>query len=94
MIHGKVSEATRLINHHSGGLLDVDETVIGQLKEKHSSASTAPEEILITGDKMAVEGVIFEAIDSKLVKKTAKLTSGSGDPTLVDSQCWCFFSKS
>ena len=55
MIHGKVSEATSLINRHSGGLLNVDETVIGQLKEKHSSASTAAEEILITSDKMAVE---------------------------------------
>ena len=100
MIHGKVSAATRLINRQSGGLLDVDETVIEQLKDKHPSAKAAANEILITGDKVAVEEVIFEAIDSKLVKKAAKLTSGSGGPTLVDSECWqhilccCAFSKS
>ena len=85
MIHGKVSAATRLINRQSGGLLDVDETVIEQLKEKHPAAKAAANEILITGAKVAVEEVIFEAIDSKLVKKAAKLTSGSGGPTLVDS---------
>ena len=100
MIHGKVSAATSLINRQSGGLLDVDETVIGQLKEKHPSAMNAADEILITGNKVTVEEVIFEAIDSMLVKKAAKLTSGSGGPTLVDSECWqhilccCAFSKS
>jgi len=88
MMHGKVSAATRLINRQSGGLLDVSGPVISQLQDKHPSAKPASEDILITGEKISVENVIFEAIDIELVKKAAKLTSGSGGPTQVDSECW------
>ena len=91
MLKGKLSQASRLINRDSGGLLKIDEAVKAILLEKHPEGQPINREALETNDtfvSQSVQEVIFEPIDGDMVAKAAMKTEGSGGPTLIDSDCW------
>ena len=91
MLKGKLSQASRLINRDSGGLLKIDEAVKAILLEKHPEGQPINREALETNDTFVsqpVQEVIFEPIDGDMVAKAAMKTEGSGGPTLIDSDCW------
>ena len=91
-MHGKVTQATRLLDKESQslGLHELTDEIFEVLVSKHpdgkevenSVASKYPQE----GPE--VEPAIFEQIDETAIYKAAKNTSGSAGPTLMDADCW------
>ena len=73
MLLGKLSQASKLINRESGGMLKMDDEVRDLLLQKHPEASPAAEDTLLFGPERKIEEVVIETIDATLVAKVAKL---------------------
>ena len=70
------------------GLLKVDDTVLETLKAKHPEPGNISDGALLKGPAVDVEDVIFDAIDADLIKRTAKMVSGSAGPSGADAEIW------
>ena len=87
MLHGKVKEATRLIdNEKRTGIFPIDDDTIRQLRDKHPPVTKrkGPEKL----PTIDIQPVLFEEIDGEAIKAAAKNTHGSGGPTLIDADGW------
>ena len=76
MLHGKVSAALRWIGSNKSNLLECSPEVVEVLKSKHPPAEPQFAEACIDGEKIRVEDVIFENIDSELIYQCAKRVNG------------------
>ena len=55
---------------------------------KHPDAEPGNPDAMLDQAKNSVEPIIFEQIDSEMIKKAAKATNGSAGPTKVDADTW------
>ena len=90
MLIGKVRQALKLVDADSEvtGVHVMCEEIRRTLQDKHPNAEPAQEHVLDERVVPDVEGVVFEAITSKMVQKAAKDMSGSGGPTRIDVDTW------
>ena len=91
MFEGKVAKAMRFIDHDdeaSNGALACSPEVLEKLKEKHPSSRETIPSAKLNISSPSPEAVIFEAIDTELIMKSAKSVSGAGGPTQVDADIW------
>ena len=89
VFQGKVGAACKLINSTDGGPLEVNNSVIELLAQKHPEGKEAKPEALIGNENPRfVEPIIYEGLDSSLIMKSALQTRGSGGPTKIDADVW------
>ena len=99
MFQGKTQAALQLLsNKGKGGLLrlgnttDADDpyslTVKEVLKEKHPPAAPSTPGSLINGIPPDLHPVIFDSIDSSLIRSCALITRGAGGPSSLDALTW------
>ena len=89
MENGKVNKALKLLeSSKKGGILPLTEETFEMLLEKHPKASEASNDILIEEEVQNVHPVIYDSIDSELVRDTIKKTCGSADPSGLDADGW------
>ena len=86
-MQGKVSQAMRFISESSNikGVYESNKEILQKLKEKHPEAQIPDSEILSSKEYIAPEPVLFETIDSEVVKTAAKEIQGSGGPSKIDA---------
>ena len=72
----------------SNGALACTPEILEKLKDKHPPAKETRAFAKLPITSSPAEGVIFEAIDSELIVKSARSVSGAGGPTLVDADIW------
>ena len=69
MVDGKVSKALNLLeSSNKGGILPLTDETFEVLLEKHPKASEAPNDILIEEEVQNVHPVIYDSIDSEMVR--------------------------
>ena len=75
MEDGKVSKALKLLeSSNKGGILPLTEETFEVLLEKHPKASKASNDILIQGEVRNVYPVIYDSIDSEMVRDATTAT--------------------
>ena len=97
MLLGKIGPAAKFINNEDAtqGVHSITEEIKEILSEKHPDARDVIESSVLPNlNHEEPEPVIFEEIDSDLVRKTAKKMKGSGGPTQVDTDAWKDFTCS
>ena len=90
MFQGKVNAALKLISDEgSGGILDLNDTTMKDLSEKHPPPADIQDGALLPGPiPPATPASYFDCIDEQQVMKAAKLTKGAGGPSQLDAkQC-------
>ena len=88
MLQGKVSAALRWVGSQRSGLLEVNDTVLNSLKDKHPEPGKVFDNALLKGPAVEVEDVIFDAIDADLIQRTARTVSGGAGPSGADAEIW------
>ena len=90
MLQGKVKQAVKLINADSDvtGIHELTHGVRQALEEKHPDAEDIDESLIVEGDIVRVEEVIFEEINQEMIQKAAQSTFGTGGPTQIDADIW------
>ena len=91
MQEGKVAKAMRFLHNEvddTEGVLPLTPEVLASLRAKHPPGGDLHQEAVIPGDTPDPPEVIYEAIDAEVIFSCAKKLSGSGGPTLVDSEVW------
>ena len=93
MLLGKVKQALGFINSNSDikGVHTSSDEIFQILKDKHPKAEPATPEVLLPSTSSPPQPVIFEGIDADLVLKSTMHLSGSGGPTMIDSDAWKHF---
>ena len=88
-MRGMINAALRLLeNSPSGGVLQLNDDVINDLKKMHPSGQEKQKDVLLTGTVPTVEPIIFESIDANMVMKAALKTKGADGPSGMDSDSW------
>ena len=76
----------------AGDVVDFDgpdtKTVLDVLKEKHPAPGDITQEVLHGTSEKPFHPVIFEAIDSEVVRRAALHTEGSAGPSGIDAAGW------
>ena len=72
----------------TNGVLACTPEILEKLKDKHPPAKETYPFAKLPITSSPAEVVIFEAIDSELIMKSARSVSGAGGPTLVDADIW------
>ena len=89
MENGKVNKALKLLeNSKKGGILPVTEETFEMLLEKHPKASEASNDILIEEEVQNVRPVIYDSIDSEMVRDAIIKTRDSAGPSGLDDDGW------
>ena len=89
MEDGKVSKALKLLeSSNKGGILPLTEETFEVLLEKHPKASEASNDILIQEEVQNVHPVIYDSIDSEMVRDAIKKKRGSAGPSGLDADGW------
>ena len=88
MFEGKVNAALRLISEEgSSGLLELNDTTMQLLREKHPTAASVSDDALIFGPAPAEPPAsYFDTIDEDQVLKAAQRTKGAGGPSQFDAE--------
>ena len=87
MLQGKINAALNLLSTESGGgVLQLDDTVIKSLVEKHPSPAPIQEDALLHGPINKVPSNYFDTIDEQTIAKAAQLTKGAAGPSHVDAK--------
>ena len=74
MLQGKVQAALRLLDDKmSGGILDLSNDTLKELRSKHPNPIYADESILIKGDIPFIDPVMYNDIDKTTIMKAALL---------------------
>ena len=83
MEDGKVSKALKLLeSSNKGGILPLTEETFEVLLEKHPKASEASNDILIQEEFQNEHPVIYDSIDSEMVRNATEKTRGSAGPSV------------
>ena len=83
MEDGKVSKALKLLeSSNKGGILPLTEGTFEVLLEKHPKVSKASYAILIQEEVQNVHPVIYDSIDSEVVRDAIEKTRSSADPSV------------
>ena len=88
ILQGKISAACKLLNQSNSGPLDLNDSVLQALKQKHPKAKPAHTDALANDTPRHVEPILYEGIDSQVVYRAAMYTKGSGGPSNIDSDIW------
>ena len=89
MKDGKVNKALRLSeSSNKGGILPLTEETFEMLLKKHPKASDASRNILIEEEVQNVHPVIYDSIDSEMVRYAIEKTRGSAGPSGLDADGW------
>ena len=88
MENGKVNKALKLLESSKGGILPLTEETFEMLLEKHPKASEASNDILIEEEVQNVHPVIYDSIDSKMVRNVIIKTRASAGPLGLDADSW------
>ena len=88
MENGKVNKALKLLeSSEKGRILPLTEETFEMLLEKHPKASEASNDILIE-EEVHTHPVIYDSIDSKIVRDAIIKTRGSAGPLGLDADVW------
>ena len=86
MEDGKVNKSLKLLeSSNKGGILPLIEETFEVLLEKHPKAFEASNDILIQEEVQNVHPVIYNSIDSEMVRDAIKKTPGSAGPSGLDA---------
>ena len=89
MEDGKVSKTLKLLeSSNKGGILPLTEETFEVLLEKHPKASEASNDILIQEEVQNVHPVIYDSIDSEMVRDAIEKTRDSAGPSGLDADGW------
>lgn len=93
MFQGKVGQACKYITNDSSvtGVHIMDKVIKKALHDKHPRAEDADNDALLQITTPEPENVIFEQLSAEIVQTCCRKLSGSGGPTLVDSDLWKYF---
>jgi hypothetical protein len=87
MLHGKVNSALRLLEQSgNAGVLPMTEENLLSLKEKHPPPAASIEGSLFNGPIREIEPTYFDVIDTDMIDRAIRKTSGSAGPSNMDSQ--------
>ena len=86
---GQVIKAIKILEKgNRGGILPLSDETFEILQQKHSDASEASDEILLKETPQEVHPVIYESINSEMVKGAIKRTRGAAGPSGMDADGW------
>ena len=86
---GQVIKAIKILEKGNwGGILPLSDETFEILQQKHSDASEASDEILLKETPQEVHPVIYESINSEMVKGAIKRTRGAAGPSGMDADGW------
>ena len=86
---GKVNKAIKIIaKANKGGILPLSDETIKILQQKHTEASEAPDDKLIKETTQEIHLVIYESINSEMVKGAIERTRGAAGPSGMDADGW------
>ena len=89
MEDGKVNKALKLLeSSNKGEILPLREETFEVLLEKHPKAFEASNDILIQEEVQNVHPVIYDSIDSEMVRDAIEKTRGSAGPSGLDADGW------
>ena len=93
MMLGKFGQAAKFVNNEDDvkGVHTLSSEIKDILQSKHPAGRDADQEVIYELTSEAPQPVIYEEITSDVVYKVAKNISGSGGPTLIDSDTWKHF---
>ena len=109
MTDGKVGQALRLLTHKSKGrVLDLDSHVLSDdsssslvrdlLQEKHPPQGPVIPEVILSNETLPPDHdphfVLFDNLNSELIRQTAIRTTGAAGPSGVDAMGWRRFCTS
>ena len=89
MENGKLSKALKLLeSSNKGGILPLTEETFEVLLEKHPKVSEASSDILIQEEVQDVHPVIYDSIDSEMVRDAIEKTRGLAGSSGLDADGW------
>lgn len=91
MLQGRVRKALKYVNNDeqlAGGVHQLSEEVITELKKKHPEPGTENPLAFLDIKSEPTDPVIFENLDATMIQKAAKDLDGAGGPTRVNAQIW------
>ena len=89
MEDGKVNKALKLLeSSNKGGILPLTEETFEVLLEKYLKASEASNDILIQEEVQNVHPVIYDSIDSEMVRNAIEKTRSFAGPSGLDADVW------
>ena len=89
MEDGKVNKALKLLeSSNKGGILPLTEETFEVLLEKYLKASEAYNDILIQEEVQNVHPVIYDSIDSEMVRNAIEKTRSFAGPSGLDADVW------
>ena len=89
MLEGKVNPAIRLLEENStGGVLTLTEDVIQNLRQKHPNGSPLSDTMTLQGPTKMINHVMFDEINTELIRKFVIRTKGSHGPSFLDADFW------
>ena len=93
MFAGKVGQACKFINNDDSitGIHSITEAIKQVLLEKHPKAEEVLNEVLLPVTRPTPNPVIYEQLTAEVIERTSKDLSGSGGPTLVNTDAWKYF---
>ena len=90
MENRKANKALKLLeSSKKGAILSLIEETFEMFLEKHLKASEASSDILIEEEVQNVHCVIYDGIDSKMVRDAIIKTRGFAGPSGLDADGWC-----
>jgi len=88
-MHGKISAALKLLDKEgSTGVLNLTDSVMEELHQKHPSPAPIKENTLLQGPVDLVPECFFEHIDEQTFLKAALDTKGSAGPSGMDAELY------
>ena len=72
----------------TGGILPLSDEMFEIRQQKHPKASEASDDILLKGTPQEVHRVIYESINSEMVKDAIKKTREAAGPSGMDADGW------
>lgn len=89
MLQGKIHAALRLLDDKmSGGVLDLTDETLQELRLKHPNPVDADESVLLKGEIPFIDPAIYNNIDETTILKAAFRTKGSAGPSGMNSDGW------
>ena len=90
MMLGKIGQAAKYINNDDSvkGVHPLTDEIKNILQSKHPAGREADQEVILEYTSETPQRVIYENITEDKVLKIARNMSGSGGPTLIDTDTW------
>ena len=89
MLEGKVHAAIRMLDdENSGGILNLTDQTLYDLKLKHPDSAPVNDSVLMKGETPFIDPVMFENIDETTISKAALRTKGAAGPSGVNADGW------